>query len=321
MITLTKIAKMANVSLSTASKAFSMSTEVSEETRNIIFDIAKKYGVLKKFYNAKYPKLVVGVICSHYNTPFYPDILMDIQKKLEEYGCDICVASSDSSQMKELELYEYYSMYTDVDAIITIGKSAPVPSDFPLPRIDIAPLVRDERTPSVIMNYEAIREGIMNLYRSGIKKIAFVTNNAKSGRAWKYTKFMREICGDNSENIIELKSSSLGKCGYEAAKSLILSKKVPQAIFCEDDEVAFGVMRALYEEQIKIPEEVAVVGWNNHPFGEYSTPSLSTIHIATQEVVSTSVNMLLKSLSGEPFIKNIEIMSRLIERESSKISN
>ena len=61
-MTLTKLAKLANVSVSTASKAFSMSSEVNEETRKIIFDIAKEHGCFKKYYNANYPKLVIAIV-------------------------------------------------------------------------------------------------------------------------------------------------------------------------------------------------------------------------------------------------------------------
>lgn len=64
MITLSKIAKLANVSVSTASKAFSGSTEVNEETREMIFDIAKKNECFKRFYNVKYPELVIAIIVS-----------------------------------------------------------------------------------------------------------------------------------------------------------------------------------------------------------------------------------------------------------------
>lgn len=76
MITLSKIAKLANVSVSTASKAFSGSTEVNEETREMIFDIAKKNECFKRFYNVKYPKLVIAIIVSIIEP--YPDCFMFI---------------------------------------------------------------------------------------------------------------------------------------------------------------------------------------------------------------------------------------------------
>ena len=76
MITLSKIAKLANVSVSTASKAFSGSTEVSEDTKELIFEIAKKHGCFKKFYNVKYPKLVIAIIVPEFRGTYYPGIYL-----------------------------------------------------------------------------------------------------------------------------------------------------------------------------------------------------------------------------------------------------
>ncbi len=318
MITLTKVAMLANVSLSTASKAFSMSPEVSEETRNTIFEIAKKHGVFKKFYNAKYPKLVIGVVCSNYNNPIYPNILTDIQEKLEEYGCDMCVASSNTSKMKELELYEYYSMYTDVDAILTIGRNVEIPSDFPLPRVDIDPVKRDWLCPTVVMNYEAIRDCIVYFHSKGIEKLGFLTFPNQNCRLYKYRKFMNEIYGNCDEDQIYIIDKLGCECGYLGAKQMIKEGRIPRALFCERDDVAFGAMRTFLENGYRVPNDIAIIGWDNHPYGEYSLPSLSTIHIATKDVISESVDMLVKTLGGEPCKKYIEIQSEFIERDSSK---
>ena len=68
-MTLTKLAKLANVSVSTASKAFSMSPEVNSETREMIFDKARELRCFKQFFSAKYPRLVVAVICPELGEP------------------------------------------------------------------------------------------------------------------------------------------------------------------------------------------------------------------------------------------------------------
>lgn len=325
MITLSKFAKMANVSVSTASKAFSMSPDISDETREKIFALAKQQGVFKKFYNAKYPKLLIGVVCSVYNSPFHPNILTEIQEELDKYGYDMCVASSNYSVEKEISVYEYYSMYTDVDAVLTIGRRVPVPNDFSLPRVDISPSgnsLIDSNCPTVVLNYESIADAINKFYCKGVKNIGFITCYKYSGIAWKYRRFMAEIYGGAREDYlkyVEVVEEKGAKCGYLAAKKLIAENKVPRAVFCEMDDVAFGAMRAFRENGLRVPDDVAVVGWNNTEEGEYSTPSLSTIFIDTKEVVSESVDMLLKTLNGQKCQMYTEIMSTYIERESSHI--
>ena len=81
MMTLSKIAALAHVSVPTVSKAFSMSSEVNEQTREIIFDIAKKHGCFRKYYNAKYPKHVIAVICPEFKSRYYSRVLSLLQEK------------------------------------------------------------------------------------------------------------------------------------------------------------------------------------------------------------------------------------------------
>ena len=100
---------------------------------------------------------------------------------------------------------------------------------------------------------------------------------------------------------------------------MIKKGRVPRAIFCERDDIAFGAMRAFYENGLNVPKDVAVVGWNNVSIGKYSVPTLSTIHLATNEVISESVSMIIKKLTGQECNNYVEIMSSFIERESSVI--
>ena len=125
MITLSKLAKLANVSVSTASKAFSGSKEVNEETRSQIFSIAKEHGVFKKFYNVKYPRLVIAVVVPEFRSRNYGPLLSEIQSALDERGCSMTVAASEFLDSENNKLYDYYSKYTDVDGIIVIGKYEP----------------------------------------------------------------------------------------------------------------------------------------------------------------------------------------------------
>ena len=134
MITLSKIAKLAHVSTSTASKAFANSSEVNEQTRKMIFNIAKKHGVFKKFYNAKYPKLVIAVICPEFKSRYYSTLVSSIGETLSKMGCEMCVASTDFYDKNRKELFDYYNNYSNVDGIIMIdpGNKEPEENNIPV---------------------------------------------------------------------------------------------------------------------------------------------------------------------------------------------
>ena len=120
MITLTKLAKLANVSVSTASKAFSMSSEVNEQTREELFRIAKEQGCFKKFYNAKYPRFVVVLVCPELRGRYYSRMVARLQELFADADCEVSVASTRFSEENQKELLNYYHDYSNVDGILVI---------------------------------------------------------------------------------------------------------------------------------------------------------------------------------------------------------
>ena len=99
--------------MSTASKAFSGRNDINEETRNLIFFIAKEQGVFKKFYKAKFPQLTVAVVVPEFSGEHYPSMLIEIQKQLELRGCLMSVSAFDFSADKSSRIYDYYSKYNE----------------------------------------------------------------------------------------------------------------------------------------------------------------------------------------------------------------
>ena len=158
MITLSKIAKEAHVSVSTASKAFSGSPEVNEVTRQAIFDIAKKYGCFKKFFNAKYSKFVIAIICPEFSSIHYCNYLSYLRQNLEQKNCDICVAESGFSPEKETELLNYYYKHADVDAVIIIEPSCQIPEHADMPVLLLGPIDENGDCPSIFCDVDAALE-------------------------------------------------------------------------------------------------------------------------------------------------------------------
>ena len=85
-MTLGKLAGIAGVSVSTASKAFSGSNEISEATREMIFELARKYGCFDKYYKNKYESTVFAVIAPEINSEHYYKLIIAIQKHVEAVG-------------------------------------------------------------------------------------------------------------------------------------------------------------------------------------------------------------------------------------------
>lgn len=109
---------------------------------------------------------------------------------------------------------------------------------------------------------------------------------------------------------------------YRDMKAVLENSNVdmPTAFFADNDIIAFGAMRALKEKGIKIPNDISIVGFDDMPFCEITSPRLTTIKVFKQEMGSIAVKRLMQKMSGnEHVIQTVEISTELVIRESVKM--
>ncbi len=103
--------------------------------------------------------------------------------------------------------------------------------------------------------------------------------------------------------------------GYDAAKALVRSGALPQAVFCETDELAAGVICGFYRQGVAVPEQVRVTGFNNTPLAEMYIPSITSIALPFAEICSQAARLMMCSLDGQT-PENVCVRPVLIERRS-----
>ncbi len=321
MITLSKLAKLANVSVSTASKAFSGSKEVNEETRSQIFSIAKEHGVFKKFYNVKYPRLVIAVVVPEFRSRNYGPLLSEIQSALDERGCSMTVAASEFLDSENNKLYDYYSKYTDVDGIIVIGKYEPSDSDLEIPLVVIGrEMDCPENASCVELEVKnALRCAINHFKESGAESVGFISEIKTKNKFENFLELMEEIYGYSGEGYTAVTEARFEEGGYEGMRRLVESGSVPRAVICAYDNMAIGAMRCLKDFGLRVPEDVAVVGYDDNAESRYMVPSLSSIAIKQRECALAAVDTVIKRIFSKPYPKKISIEAELKLRESSVI--
>ena len=106
--------------------------------------------------------------------------------------------------------------------------------------------------------------------------------------------------------------------GYEICKELLVRKKLPTAIFTANDHLAFGVMKALREANVQIPDDVSIVGFDNIPEAEYFSPSLTTISQRFDQLGNLAINRMLSQLKKSGKRETLMITPELISRESTQ---
>ena len=235
MITLSKLASLAHVSVSTASKAFSMSPEVNEQTREMIFRIAREQGCFKKFFNAKYPKYVIAVICPEYKSLFYSSALSLLQEYLSSHSCEVCVASTDFSPEKEADLLEYYSHYANADGIIVIdGRITPdLHTDIPIATIFPNPGCAGNIT-LVGDCTDAVIRGIRHFLEKDIRDIGFIGDPHTSAKQRLFARLM-DTQFPEAAVTYRISPQRFEAGGYAAMEHFAADGHIPRAIFCAYD--------------------------------------------------------------------------------------
>ena len=106
--------------------------------------------------------------------------------------------------------------------------------------------------------------------------------------------------------------------GYEAAVRILNTTPRPTALFCDDDEAAIGAMKAIREAGLRIPDDIAVIGFDNIEVGAFAPVPLTTVAQPVEEVASLAVEMLFSRMNGADSgeVKSVSVKPHLVVRES-----
>ena len=320
-MTLTELAKLAHVSTSTASKAFSHSSEVNEQTREMIFEVARRAGCFKKFYKSDYPGYVIAVICPEFTSTYYSGFIAKMQECLARHNSEMCVMATGFSKETEEKLIEYYDKYNTVDGIIIIHGAAPIPEDH---RIPIACVSRHSARGGDIdlslNTFVPIKEAVDSLVERGALSFGFVGDRYTSSRLREYESALESHGISVPEDFVAVsRDNRFERCGYEGIEKILSNGKPPRAIFCAYDRIAYGAMRALADRGFAVPHDVAVFSVDDAPHSEFTSPSLTSVNHAIDEACEAVSSAIIKKIKGEPFAEEIRIVCPLSCRESTDI--
>lgn len=317
-----ELAKRANVSVSTVSKAFSGAEDIGADTRELIFKIAKEAGCYGKFYKGKYDKKVIAIICPELISSYYNAFAEALRARIEASGNIVVVAADMFSVKRQSELIEYFASYINVDGIIVMGLKADIKSGFDVPIVSMLSSGDHYNVDSV--NHDSkisVTSAISFLYEKGHRNIAFFSEALTKSKA---ERFMEKSTLFKLENYSVFETEKrFEDAGKECVKKMMESGKEFTAVICAYDNIAFGAMRAFKKLGIRIPDDISVMGIDNISQSEFSETSLTTVGVSADEVAAVTWELLQKKLSN-PYFKSkqkITINSAIVERESVKNIN
>ncbi|MEG0856882.1 MAG: LacI family DNA-binding transcriptional regulator [Terrisporobacter sp.] len=337
MATLKQIADAVGVSVGTVSRVLNNDTTISvgDETKIKIFDTAEQmqYKTLKQRKTdsrENLSKLRIGIVemykpSEQLEDPYYLLLRSVVDKECFEHGIEVV------NIYKHDEEYKFIG-YGPVNGIIAIGKfyedEVKILGEMNDNIVFLDSSPDDIMFDSVKINFElGTNMALDHLVSLGHERIGYIgsfkTLDDYKGKSYDrrldcYRIYMKSKRLYNEDYILDTKDVTAMN-GYMTAKEFINSHvKMPTAFFVGTDTIATGVLRALYESNIRVPQDVSIVGFNDIIASQHTIPPLTTVRVHIENLASASVDLILeKIISERKYSKKVIIPSELIIREST----
>lgn len=317
---LTTLAKLAGVSVATVSKAFSGSREISEETREKIFSIAREHNCFDKYNKNKFDKKVIAVIAPELGSDYYNTILSILNREITEQNGIMTVSIGNFSAEKENELFAYYSSYCKADGIIIVAPKSIIKNDERIPAVTIGHLKSSENVDLIRLDMrEAIHDAVAYLKSKGHTKIGFVGEALTLSKLNAFRAAMCEELLPVRNEWMKTVNERFEKAGILATDQLLAEKEMPTAILAAYDYIAIGIIKRLKQKGYRVPEDISVIGMDDISIAPFLETSLSSIRTHTEDACRTAVELIMKKTKNQYFCSKNEItyFAEFIPRSSS----
>lgn len=249
----------------------------------------------------------IGVIVPRLNSYFMAAVIAGIEKVASHANYNLIISQSLESVKKEMANVDImFNSRVDGLLVSLAGDNEDIDHFHFLQKKEI-PLIFFDRvckglhcTSIVIDNYKAGYDITHHLLEQGCKRIVHITGNLHAHVYAERLKGYQQALADHDitfdESLLFISNLS-DQAGAEAAQHVCDMHPLPDGIFAANDTSAVACMTALAEKGIKIPEEIAIAGFNNDPISRLVRPKLTTIHYPGQEMGKVAAATLISSLN------------------------
>lgn len=315
MITLKEIAQFAGVSTSTVSRALNNDLRISLSQRQRIHQIADEHHYTKHIVKAVpasapcgFPLRNIGMIVPEINSGYYSRLVDTAAAYFAKYSYSILLRLS-CFDLQTLLLHIVGFSHLEIDGLLIVIDDAEAITD------EVYQAIEKTRLPVILitaqyqphMDYDSIyvdekrgiREGLEHLRDRGYRRIGFVGEKMTHGRLSAFRDILQELSLPLCEELVLINSSRAEKCGYEGMKALLRANTHPDAVFAGYDQIAIGALKAIDEAGLRIPDDIAVIGFDNIVLSGYIHGGLTTIDPALEDMIAIAVRILLNRINRE----------------------
>lgn len=335
-VTIKDIGRELGISPSTVSRALKDHPDISVETKKAVNELAEKLNYQPNIValNLRQQKTnTIGVIIPEIVHFFFSTIISGIEDIAYQAGYNVILAQSNESYQREvtdmkalfnsrvdgmlLSLSRETTNFDHIESIISKG----------VPIVFYDRMYHSPTSSKVIVDdYAGAKEAVLHMVDQGCKRIAhlmaapnlIISIDRLKGYEDALVESKMKV---NKDWIVECYSGTFEE-GKRATKKLLSLANPPDAIFANNDPMAMGAMMSIKEKGLKIPQDIAIVGFSNWFFGEVMDPSLTSVDQPGFEMGQEAARMLIKQIESkgksEPILETKILKTKLIIRDSSR---
>lgn len=324
-ITIRDVAQRAGVSVTTVSRALNGTGPVSDEVRRRVEAASAElrylpHGTARSLITRRTD--VFGVVLPDLFGEFFSEVIRGMDPQAQQRGYHLLLSGSHDGR-REIE-FAVGAMRGRVDGMIVMSPDVSgaelegcLPPDVPvvLLNCDVAGTAFSAIN---VDNYGGALSMVRHLIGLGHRRIAMITGAAANFDARERLRGFRAAIQESTGAVagVEAQGDFTEAGGYRAALALLDDPHPPTAIFCANDSMAVGAISALRRAGRRVPDDVAVAGFDDTPIGRYLSPSLSSVRVDVNRMGARAVELLCHAIAGDAPPAQEVLETRLVVRRS-----
>lgn len=332
MTNITDIAKEARVSVATVSRVINGNGRVLPETKDRVIAAINKHNYKPNAWGRNLRKResrCILIFLPNITNPYYASIVSGIEDTARKNNYSTILCITDSNQDKESEFSEllisgradgaiFLSTFLNNSMLSKLAKKYPVVQcceyclDESIPHVSIDNLTASKQVVEYLIKLKHVNIGFIgstNQYISTRQREDGYLEAMKIANLEAYT--VNTAYADEDYSFIS---------GLQAARKLINQSHRPSAIFCISDVIALAAIKVALENNLRVPEDISIVGFDDVEYASMFSPMLTTVNQPCYSMGLSSANTLLKLINGRQDITSIHLNHKLIIRESTTFS-
>ncbi|WP_024559892.1 ribose operon transcriptional repressor RbsR [Franconibacter pulveris 601] len=330
MATMKDVARLAGVSTSTVSHVINNDRFVSEAIREKV-EVAIQSLNYAPSALARSLKInqtrTIGMLITASSNPFFSELVRGVERSCFERGYSLVLCNTDGDEQRMNRNLETL-LQKRVDGLLLLCTETHQPSPEIMRRYPAIPTVMMDWAPfggegDLIQDNSLLGGDIATQYLidKGYTRIACITGPLDKTPARLRVEGYRNAmarAGLTVKEGYEVNADFEFRGGFDAMQALLALREPPQAVFMSNDAMAVGAYQALYQAGLRIPQDMALVGYDDIELARYMTPPLTTIHQPKDELGELAIDVLIHRMA-QPDLQQqrLQLTPELVERGSA----